>query len=266
MKHEARVSRICTLYQEGMTLMQLAKRFRISAMFVRKILMEQGIARRRRGRPCVMRPPKPPYVAFIPDDGRAQEMFDLYKSGKTLQEVGTEFGVSRERVRQIIHKRFGATFADGGAAIQAIIRAFRKAEKRAEIRAAKIKRAEALCGCSFELIAELGEGYTPYASIQMAPFSPLAKWTQQMRSAISRGIEWKMPLADWWRIWQESGKWEQRGRGQGYCMARHGDSGPYSPDNVYICTIAQNFSDSYITKPAAARRIKAQQNRDARVQ
>lgn len=43
-------------------------------------------------------------------------------------------------------------------------------------------------------------------------------------------------------IWQRSGKWEQRGRGQGYVMCRRGDSGPYAEWNVFIATAAENSS------------------------
>lgn len=37
-------------------------------------------------------------------DPRAPKMVKLYKSGQTLEEVGLVFGVSRERIRQILVK------------------------------------------------------------------------------------------------------------------------------------------------------------------
>lgn len=43
------------------------------------------------------------------------------------------------------------------------------------------------------------------------------------------------------------------GRGQGYCMARHLDEGPYTAGNVYICTCGQNSSDGYLKTPWAKR-------------
>jgi hypothetical protein len=32
-------------------------------------------------------------------------------------------------------------------------------------------------------------------------------------------------------------------------MARNGDQGPYSAENVYICTSSQNIKDSYMFRP-----------------
>lgn len=67
----------------------------------------------------------------------------------------------------------------------------------------------------------------------------------QRRNAIARDIEWKLTLAQWWGIWTESGKWDQRGRERGlWVMARHGDVGPYAEGNVFICTHSQNLSDA----------------------
>lgn len=37
-------------------------------------------------------------------DKRSSDMMELYKSGKTLQEIGKVFGITRERVRQIVKK------------------------------------------------------------------------------------------------------------------------------------------------------------------
>lgn len=66
----------------------------------------------------------------------------------------------------------------------------------------------------------------------------------QRRGAHVRGIAWEFTLPSWWRVWQASGKWSERGCGRGqYVMARHGDIGPYSPNNVYIATVEQNALD-----------------------
>jgi hypothetical protein len=57
-------------------------------------------------------------------------------------------------------------------------------------------------------------------------------------------------------MWQDSGKWEQRGRKQGqYCMARKGDVGPYSPDNVDIITIRQNSIDANKGRPTGRKGV-----------
>lgn len=59
-----------------------------------------------------------------------------------------------------------------------------------------------------------------------------------------RGIAWNFTFEEWLKVWQESGKWDQRGcrRGQ-YVMARHGDVGPYELGNVSICLAEDNRAE-----------------------
>ena len=60
-------------------------------------------------------------------------------------------------------------------------------------------------------------------------------------SAARRGIPFLLTFNEWVLIWTDSGKREQRGRFSAeYCMARHGDSGPYAIGNVRICTNKEN--------------------------
>ncbi len=42
-----------------------------------------------------------PYKKLTP---RRKEVMEMYLQGKTLQEIGDKFGISRERVRQIVDK------------------------------------------------------------------------------------------------------------------------------------------------------------------
>lgn len=93
---------------------------------------------------------------------------------------------------------------------------------------------------------------------------------RQQRSANERGIAWEMTLDEWWRVWQDSGHWSQRGRRSGqYVMARLGDVGPYSVANVYITTSGENVKDYYREHGVAHGAIIRQNNikrslRDAR--
>jgi len=75
------------------------------------------------------------------------------------------------------------------------------------------------------------------------------KYTQQQYAAKQRNIEWLYTFETWWKQWQESGKWEQRGNKRNqYCMGRKGDIGPYSPDNVDIILATKNSSDAKLGK------------------
>jgi len=162
------------------------------------------------------------------NDERSIEMASLYKSGRTLNEIGQKFELTRERVRQIISKHHGLNAKHGGKSVIAKKRRIIKQAKRDE---SAIKR----CGCTF----------SQYALLRQMR-KPTRAFSEQKRNARTRGIEWKLNLWQWWTIWQESGHWDSRGRNNGeYVMCRFGDSGPYSVDNVYIATCNQNIQDYY---------------------
>lgn len=186
-------------------------------------------------------------------------MASLFCAGKTLQEIGDLYGVTRERVRQIIAKQ-GVTAEQGGCAARSFIRATTKHRALQKAKSLRIQSMEAYFGCAYDELLRLNGGETPYSNASKQS-RPAWRYMQQRRTAKRRGIEWHLTFIDWWRIWDESGKWEQRGRGQGYCMARYGDSGPYSIENVYICTIGENFSDSYLVHSGAERAQKRALNR-----
>jgi hypothetical protein len=180
------------------------------------------------------------------DQERRERMAELYRSGQTLQQIGDEYGITRERVRQLIGY-LGLNGQSGGLRLRAIIKAKQKHEQRAAKEEAKYRR---VFGCSKDVFLEIDP--IPFVFSNKRRYlkkSPGAAYFNQKRNAEVRGILWEFNLPDWWRVWRESGKWPKRGRGKGYCMARIGDSGPYSVENVYICTIGQNFSDSYLVRP-----------------
>ena len=70
--------------------------------------------------------------------------------------------------------------------------------------------------------------------------------------AKNRDIDWQLTFDEWWNIWEQSGKYEQRGRGAGkYCMSRYNDTGPYAVNNVYIQTIDDNNREAFLGKKQA---------------
>ena len=71
------------------------------------------------------------------------------------------------------------------------------------------------------------------------------RYQEQKNAAIQRGIEWEFTFESWWKVWEDSGQWENRGRSKGkYCMSRKEDKGPYNPENVFIQTHEQNAKDA----------------------
>lgn len=183
---------------------------------------------------------------------RYSEIAGMWKAGLVTEEIAKRYGVSRQRIQQILKKQ-GLEREDGGQAIQRFKRAHDIVNYRKEKAAARDAACRAKWGISLEDYLHQVRQYGNTA----VKDSPLRRFQNQRKTAIyTRHIEWKLTFAEWWQIWQDSGKWEQRGRGKGYGMSRYGDSGPYAVGNVYICTSGQNFSDSYLVHSAKSRTRK----------
>lgn len=166
---------------------------------------------------------------------RDAAMIEQFRAGATLAEVGKAFGVSRERVRQI--------FVKHGVSNSERPRPKSWREQQDERVAANILRRWHITRDEYNAIREQWGSATTTGS-------PFMRYLRQRQNARKRGIGWEFTFREWWQVWQDSGQWERCGRGAGYCMARYMDAGPYRADNVYICTIAQNFSDSWKVEKA----------------
>lgn len=186
-------------------------------------------------------------------NGRSARMAEMYHEGKTLAEIGVEFNVTRERVRQIL-KKLNVSSSHGGAALQKRSKDIRRNEQRILTRNA---RALATYGCDHDTAIALNFGQ-PFSH----PSSRTHKWRRQRLNAGIRGIEWKLSFVEWCRIWDESGNWPRAGRGKGrYCMARFRDAGAYEVGNVKICTNEENASESYDVVSGESRQLLNVRNR-----
>jgi len=164
-------------------------------------------------------------------------MAALYRSGKTLHEIGGSFGITRERVRKLIGK-VGLSANEGGRSIRIKVKKERAAS-------AAEQRAMADKGCSLEQYLELKKiGREMQAIGVKRERTPCGAFATQRQNARSRGIGWELTLWQWWQIWVESGKWEERGRGHGYMMCRRGVEGSYAVGNVFIATGHENSSQT----------------------
>jgi len=192
------------------------------------------------------RPGRPPKNA--PDD-RELAMKLLFDEGKSFQDIAGVYGVTRERVRQIFKNRFTQTAKNNIARYNKVTnakmeRGLAQLEKRRE---REIFRYARLFGCTRDLVEEINGG--PFLRGRVWNNGPASAYVLQKTSAASRGIEWDMTFPEWWSLWENSGKYVERGRGKKYAMARYGDSGAYEIGNVYICTGVQNTADQYIWHP-----------------
>lgn len=233
---------VASLYASGMTQVAVGAELGISGPRVCQILKTLGIGIRY----GVGKPGN--YKRAVATD-QHKVMVEMYKAGSTLEEVGAKFGISRERVRQII-KALSVDRLDGGGAI----RSFKNTSDKVAYLQAKNERQEAHIRATWGLSLDDYRAHIAEHGTSSLASSPMRKYVQHRKNALWRGIEWNFTFADWWRVWQESGKWDQRGRvtggTHGYVMARYGDGDtPYSVDTVYICTQSQNSKDSFLVQP-----------------
>lgn len=156
---------------------------------------------------------------------RDANMRAMYEAGLTLQQIGGRYGLTRERVRQIL-RRIGVQPDAGG-------QAKRSAMRRAAREHALDVKYMNLHGVDFATLKRL------------RAIGATRAWREQRINATNRGIGWQLTLGQWWAIWESSGKWDQRGRGRGrYCLARYADRGDYVPGNVWVCEFTENCREA----------------------
>lgn len=172
---------------------------------------------------------------FQTANDRTKVMAGMYREGKTLEMIGAHFGITRERVRQLL-RAANVDRVEGGQRKNSETNAARAAQKRNE-------RCMLEYGCThlqYQMLLHI-QRQSEYKSR-----GPMRAFQQQRVSARNRFIPFKLNLWQWWTIWQDSGKWDLRGRGKGhYCMARIGDKGTYEVGNVKIILNEENASESY---------------------
>lgn len=222
---EKRVAKIKELASLGLTRPEIADSMAISIQSVGKYARQYSIDIKHAG------------LGRGGNPERSEAMFSMYKSGKTLAQIGDVYGITRERVRQILSKRGDISAQEGGQSKRASI-------KKSRVTSEKEARCLSKNGCTLSQLASIkklskemiSNGYGKYRT-------PTYAFQTQRTNALSRNIQWDLKLWDWWQVWQASGKWDQRGKGKDrYVMCRFKDDGPYSVDNVYIATHSNNSS------------------------
>lgn len=154
-------------------------------------------------------------VLKAPFKERNDQIAVMFRQGLTLEEIGAQHGITRERARQILRDHYGLRGDDGGACVRSAL-----------ARAARLNRTEARYqrkhGCS----------RAQYKQILRA--GGTRGYTELKRNAARDNIKLELTLWQWWGLWQESGRWKDRGRGRGYWMFRLRSDAPLSIDNYCI--------------------------------
>lgn len=187
---------------------------------------------------------------------RARQMEQLYRGGMTLQDIGTRFGVTRERTRQILKKQ-GLTYRDGGQCKRA---EEKRAARKLRIAAATASRKDPKClewlGCTHAEAVQLNGGRQPWSRDSCA-----RKYIDRKRNAKRDGIEWKLTFPEWCALWGD--RWKQIGRARdSLVIARKGSNGSFSFGNCYITTLAESSRTS-MAKTIRNRRAFYQRNERA---
>lgn len=137
-----------------------------------------------------------------------------FKAGRTLQAIGDEVGLSRERVRQIA-REFGLE---------------RPAREPKPARQPSGRRRGRPSGACAAARAECRAAGLP---------DPYQRYKAHERGAEKRGIPFRMTFDEWWAMWKPH--FANRGRQKGQLvMARYLDQGAYEVGNVEIKTVLEN--------------------------
>ena len=161
---------------------------------------------------------------------RLTAMRALWDEGKTLAEIGDQYGMTRERVRQLFKRAYGETPVSP----RDIAAAYKKVKNKHQYRE---QCALNSYGVSYDVVRSFGDpkqkGSIPYA------------FKSQKNNAKHRGIAWDLSLVEWADIWKRSGHLSERGQGKGrYVMSRIADQGGYSVGNVVIQTNSENSTEA----------------------
>lgn len=163
------------------------------------------------------------------DIKRHEAICRLFKQGVTGPRIAFRFGISRERVRQILN-RHGIKASQGGVQKEAQINQLNRKERW-------LNKIMPFWGVTKKQWLDIRKN--PEHKNYIAAYK-----TQKNHATRIRGIDFAMNYFEWKKIWDDSGKWDNRGRGVGeYCMSRYGDIGPYAVDNVDIILSSKNHTD-----------------------
>jgi hypothetical protein len=83
------------------------------------------------------------------------------------------------------------------------------------------------------------------------------RYNEQKYRATNRGIQFNLTFEQWYDIWDQSGKWEQRGcKKDNYVMSRIGDTGAYDVGNVFVQLHTSNARDGQLGKKLSSTHIQ----------
>jgi hypothetical protein len=156
---------------------------------------------------------------------RTQQMAAMYRQGITCEKIGQQYGITRERVRQLL-KKVGLSRIDGGIH-----------------RSASAKLARKTGAMELRVRQKWGIDLATWRTHRKD--GSLQRFAHQRCSAGSRGIGFHLTFPEWYSIWESSGRLGLHGRGKSfYCMSRIRDDGAYEMGNVHIQSCVENSREA----------------------
>lgn len=154
------------------------------------------------------------------------EAIRMHQTGSTLQEIGNLYGVTRERVRQIL-KPYGLVYENSGRHAKVVQR---EKDKRADFEKQhdeRVRKYRGMSAADYDAVRKLKTADGTDAST--------AFMAQRRTQKDHYRREWKLTFAEWWKVWEESGHWNERGKGADkYVMWRIDRTGAFEIGNVKI--------------------------------
>ena len=171
---------------------------------------------------------------------RNKRIAEKFKNGQTLSSIGKEYGISRQAV-QIIISRSKLDRSNGG-----YFGSKARIKERAEIKKEKqrnhIKKINDKYGMNYKDVRELQTTLCDTTCPTLT--NPTYVFFRKKHNAIRAGINWTLKFGDWWKLWSESGKWEERGRkNHEYVLGRKTNKRGFTPENSVIITNKENIAN-----------------------
>lgn len=112
-------------------------------------------------------------------------------------------------------------------------------------------------GCNYDQAIDINGGVGLHV-----PGSFATRYREHRWNAKKRSVGWEITFSEWVDVWKKSGLWDKRGNKRGcYCMARHGDLGPYKIGNVSIQLSEENAAFALSRSPASSSRNRTGRGR-----
>lgn len=177
-----------------------------------------------------------------PKKEREQEILFLYQTGKTTIEIGEKFGITRQRVQQIL-KKYGLERKHGGSFVRHQLKEKREQKERKDKKIEKLEKwMNDNIGISLQEAERInGEKITAVFSKKFrhtAIFRYFSvRWQRKRRQHFK---EEYLSFEEWAKVWENAGLWilDEETRCWGpkakYSIAKKDESLPWSIENSIV--------------------------------